>query len=87
METIKPNTLKLGKLVYLIPFFTLYATDAECGLFFGAKNINFDVFWLILRIGSVGYIFCLGHLHGNYQTYCMIKMLIGPVFWGKKHKF
>ena len=54
METIKPNTLKLGKLVYLISFFTLYAKDAECGLFLGVKKYNFDIFWFILRIGGVG---------------------------------
>ena len=39
METIKSNTLKLGKLVHLIsiPFFTLYAKDAECSLFLYAR--------------------------------------------------
>ena len=86
METIKPNTFKLGILVHLIPFFTLYAKETECGLFLGVKNINFDEFWLIFRIGCVGYVFHLGHLHRNYLTYCMIKMLSGPVFWGKKHQ-
>ena len=69
METFNPDTLKLVKLVHLIPFFTsLYAKDAECGLFFRVKNINFDVFWLILIIGAVGQVLRLGHLHGNFQT-------------------
>ena len=57
METIKPNTLKLGKPVHLIPFFTLYAKDAEYSKFFGVKQNIFDVFWLISRNGSVGYVF------------------------------
>ena len=54
MEAIKPSTSKLEKVVHLIPFFTLYA-DAECtGLSFWVENINFDVYWLILRICGVG---------------------------------
>ena len=34
-----------------------------------------------MRIGGVGYIFHLGHLHENYQTYCMLS---GSVFSGQK---
>ena len=55
MDTIKPFTLKLGELVHPIPFFTLYAKDAECGPFLSVKNINFYVFCLILTIGGVGF--------------------------------
>ena len=41
METIKAITLKLRTLVYLIPFFTLNAKDAEIDLgFFGLVYVT-----------------------------------------------
>ena len=51
--------------VYLL---SIFPSTQLLELHFWVKNNNFDVFWLILRIGGIGYVMRLGHLHENYQA-------------------
>ena len=45
METLKPNTITIGKLVHLITFFILNDKEAE--------NINVYIFWSFMRISPL----------------------------------